>query len=82
MMAAIEHGIERAHEIYGRLLEWALEQDIPTPVVSLAQTMLMQYRDVESATAKSVALLRNQFGGHPVHRRSSAAAARGLSRSV
>ena len=25
MMAAIEHGIERAHESYGRLLEWALE---------------------------------------------------------
>ncbi len=24
MMGAIEHGIERAHEIYGRLLEWAL----------------------------------------------------------
>src|SRR5262249_13209804 len=64
------------------VLEWALQQDIPTPVVSLAQTMLMQFRDVDSATAKSVALLRNQFGGHPVHRRSSAAAARGLSRSV
>jgi 6-phosphogluconate dehydrogenase len=64
------------------VLAWALEQDIPIPVVSLAQTMLMQYRDVDSATAKSVALLRNQYGGHPVHRRPIAAAASGSSRSV
>lgn len=50
------------------ILDWALEQDIPTPVVSMAQTMLMQYRDLTSPTAKSVALLRNQYGGHPIHR--------------
>jgi 6-phosphogluconate dehydrogenase len=50
------------------VLEWALERDIPTPVVSLAQTMLMQYRDVDCPAAKSVALLRNLYGGHPVHR--------------
>jgi len=52
------------------LLDWALEQDIPTPVVSVAQTALMQYRDLDSPTAKAVALLRNQFGGHPLHRSS------------
>jgi hypothetical protein len=28
----------------------------------------MQYRDLHSPTAKAVALLRNQFGGHPVHK--------------
>src|SRR5215831_7717057 len=50
------------------ILEWALDHDIPTPVVSAAQTMLMQYRDLDSTTAKAVALLRNQFGGHPVYR--------------
>jgi 6-phosphogluconate dehydrogenase len=48
-------------------VEWALRKDIPAPVVSLSQTALMQYRDKESAQAKAVALLRNQFGGHPVH---------------
>lgn len=48
------------------VLNWA-QQEIPTPVISLAQTMLMQYRDVDSPAAKAVALLRNQFGGHPVH---------------
>lgn len=51
------------------VLNWALEQDIPAPVVSTAQTALMQYRDLESPAAKAVALLRNQYGGHPVHRR-------------
>lgn len=49
------------------VLEWALEQDIPAPVVSASQTALTQYRDVGSSMAKSVALLRNQYGGHPVH---------------
>jgi 6-phosphogluconate dehydrogenase len=52
------------------VLDWALAEDIPTPVVSAAQTMLMQYRDLGSPTAKAVALLRNRFGGHPVHRAS------------
>lgn len=50
------------------VLDWALEQDIPTPITSLAQTMLMQYRDLDSPTAKAIALQRNQYGGHPLHR--------------
>ncbi len=49
------------------ILQWAMEQDIPTPAVSTAQTALMSYRDVDWPTAKAVALLRNAFGGHPVH---------------
>jgi 6-phosphogluconate dehydrogenase len=49
------------------VLDWALERDIPTPVVSASQTALMQYRDVDTAAAKAVALLRHQFGGHPLH---------------
>jgi 6-phosphogluconate dehydrogenase len=50
------------------VLDWALGQDIPTPVVSASQTALMQYRDMDWPAAKAVALLRNQYGGHPVHR--------------
>lgn len=46
---------------------WATERDIPIPVTNLAQTMLLQYRDLDSPTAKAVALLRNQYGGHPIH---------------
>jgi 6-phosphogluconate dehydrogenase len=48
-------------------LDWALREDIPVPVISLSQTALMQYRDTDSPMAKAVALLRNKFGGHPVH---------------
>jgi len=49
------------------VLDWALERDIPTPVVSASQTALMEYRDLDWPAAKAVALLRNQYGGHPVH---------------
>lgn len=49
------------------VLAWALQQDIPTPVISDAQTALMEYRDVDWPAAKAVALLRHGYGGHPVH---------------
>jgi 6-phosphogluconate dehydrogenase len=50
------------------VLEWALERDVPTPVASAAQQMLMAYRERDWPAAKAVALLRNQFGGHPLRR--------------
>jgi 6-phosphogluconate dehydrogenase len=49
------------------VLSWALERDIPIPVIAESQEALMEYRDREWPAAKSVALLRNQYGGHPVH---------------
>lgn len=49
------------------VLNWAMDKDIPTPVVGHAQQALMQYRDLDWMAAKAVALLRNEFGGHPVH---------------
>jgi 6-phosphogluconate dehydrogenase len=49
------------------VLGWALERDIPSPVVSDSQNALMSYRDLDAPAAKAVALLRNGFGGHPVH---------------
>jgi 6-phosphogluconate dehydrogenase len=52
------------------VLNWALDRDIPSPVISDSQQALMAYRDLDSAQAKIVALLRHGFGGHPVHRRS------------
>jgi 6-phosphogluconate dehydrogenase len=51
------------------VLSWALEHDIPSPVVSDSQQALMSYRDLDSPAAKAVALLRHGFGGHPVHER-------------
>lgn len=47
---------------------WAQQRDIPVPVVALSQQLLMAYRDLDWPAAKAVALLRNQFGEHPVHR--------------
>ncbi|MEX2550749.1 MAG: NADP-dependent phosphogluconate dehydrogenase [Nitriliruptoraceae bacterium] len=49
------------------IVDWASDRDIPIPVTALAQQMLMVYRDHGSPAAKAVALLRNQFGGHPLH---------------
>lgn len=50
------------------VVRWAMDRDIPTPVTSEAQQLLMAYRDAGWPAAKAVALLRNQFGGHPIHR--------------
>lgn len=51
------------------VLGWALDRDIPSPVISDSQQALMSYRDLASPAAKAVALLRHGFGGHPVHTR-------------
>ena len=34
----------------------------------MSQQMLMAYRDLDWPAAQSVALLRNQYGGHAIHR--------------
>jgi 6-phosphogluconate dehydrogenase len=49
------------------VLEWALQQDIPSPVIADSQQALMAYRDQSWPAAKAVALLRHGYGGHPVH---------------
>lgn len=50
------------------VLNWAMDQDIPSPLVSLSQQLLMQFREQDWPAAKAHALLRNAYGGHPVHR--------------
>lgn len=50
------------------VIHWAMDHDIPTPVTGMSQQMLMAYRDLDWPAAKSVALLRNQYGGHAIHR--------------
>ena len=63
-------GLSRFAEDTGEvkwLLTWGLDADLPTPVTSAAQTSLMGYRDESSVQAKVHALLRHEFGGHPVH---------------
>jgi 6-phosphogluconate dehydrogenase len=46
------------------VVDWPLQRDIPTPVTAVAQQMLLYYRNIDSTQAT---LLRNQFGGHPIH---------------
>jgi 6-phosphogluconate dehydrogenase len=50
------------------VLDWAMDADIPSPVIGLSQQALMQFRDLDWPAAKAHALLRNAYGGHPVHR--------------
>ncbi len=50
------------------VVKWAIDHDIPVPVTGMSQQMLMAYRDLDWPAAKSVALLRNQYGGHRIHR--------------
>ncbi len=50
------------------VLNWATDHDIPSPLIALSQQLLMQFRDLESPAAKAHALLRNAYGGHPIHR--------------
>jgi 6-phosphogluconate dehydrogenase len=50
------------------VLDWALDADIPSPVITLSQQQLLQFRDLDWPAAKAHALLRNAYGGHPIHR--------------
>ena len=44
----------------------AIDLDIPAPVITLALQMRLASRQTESFSAKLLAALRNQFGGHEV----------------
>ncbi|MGH2723496.1 MAG: phosphogluconate dehydrogenase (NAD(+)-dependent, decarboxylating) [Actinomycetota bacterium] len=52
------------------VLNWAMDADIPSPVIAQSQQALMAYRDLDWPQAKAHALLRNAYGGHPIHRTS------------
>ena len=44
----------------------AIDLDIPAPVITLALQMRLASRDDENYTARMLAALRNQFGGHAI----------------
>ncbi|MGH2661438.1 MAG: phosphogluconate dehydrogenase (NAD(+)-dependent, decarboxylating) [Actinomycetota bacterium] len=48
------------------VLNWAMDEDIPSPVIALSQQALLQFRDLDWPAAKAHALLRNAYGGHPI----------------
>jgi 6-phosphogluconate dehydrogenase len=52
-------------------IEDAIAKDVPTPVITSALYSRFYSRHPDAYTAKVLAALRNQFGGHAVHRESS-----------
>ncbi len=44
----------------------AIDQDVPAPVITLSLMMRFASRQDESYSAKVLAMMRNQFGGHAV----------------
>ena len=44
----------------------AVDLDVPAPVITLALQMRFASRDTENYTARMLAALRNQFGGHAI----------------
>jgi 6-phosphogluconate dehydrogenase len=47
-------------------LQEAMDLDVPTPVLTLALLMRFRSRQADSFSAKVIAALRNEFGGHAV----------------
>jgi len=50
-------------------IEYALEKEVWIPVISQAELALYRSRDSENISAKAVAMMRNGFGGHPLHKK-------------
>ena len=44
----------------------AIDQDVPAPVLVLSLLMRLRSRQADSFGAKTIAALRNEFGGHAV----------------
>jgi 6-phosphogluconate dehydrogenase len=45
----------------------ALDKDVPAPVINLSLIMRLRSRQQDSYSAKVIAALRNEFGGHPIY---------------
>jgi 6-phosphogluconate dehydrogenase len=64
-LAAIRGHVEDSGE--GRwTVEEAMRLDVPTPVITLSLLARLHSRQEESFSAKVIAALRNEFGGHAV----------------
>jgi len=46
----------------------AIDLDVPAPVMTLALLARLRSRQSDSFSAKVIAALRNEFGGHPVRK--------------
>ena len=50
-------------------VEFALEKEVWAPVTVASEMAFYRYRDPDSLTGKMVAVLRHEYGGHPLRRR-------------
>lgn len=48
------------------VIQFALEKEAWIPVISQAEMALYRYRDPDSRAGKAVAIMRNEFGEHPL----------------
>jgi 6-phosphogluconate dehydrogenase len=55
----------------------AIDEDVPAPVITLSLLMRFASRQDDSYSAKVIAALRNQFGGHAVKTEAEGATASG-----
>lgn len=66
-LGAIEDYVEGTGEhTWG--VEYAMDKEIPIPLLAQAVWGFYESRDPDRAWAKAVAALRNQYGGHPVRK--------------
>ena len=52
-------------------VEFALGKEVWIPVIAQSELALYRSRDPENISSKAVALMRNGFGGHPLHKKSN-----------
>lgn len=67
-LEALSDYVEDTREVKWAI-EYALDKEVWIPVISQAEFALYRSRDAENVSAKAVALMRNGFGGHPLHRK-------------
>jgi len=67
-LEALSDYVEDTREVKWAL-EYALDKEVWIPVISQAELALYRSRDSENVSAKAVALMRNGFGAHPLHKK-------------
>jgi 6-phosphogluconate dehydrogenase len=63
-LSTIKSYIEDTGEV-NWLVQWAINKEIPTPVISQSVMELFRSRKPESDIYRAIALMRHGFGGHP-----------------
>ena len=67
-LEALSDYVEDTREVRWAV-EYALEKEVSIPVICQSELALYSSRTSENISAKAVAVMRNQFGGHPLHKK-------------